>query len=237
MALKETLDQLERLQSLKEEIRLLQKDKQALYVDVEHQREIVEDVARRLEEANQQRLECQKQADSMEVKVKSAEEENEKLRIQLNTTKHQDDYDRIRNAIMSNTADISRWEDEELDLLDRIDELERKRAELEAQHENEKVKLQQIKDRVAEEAAEYERKIEGLKQEETQLRDEINQEVLTAYQRLISSRGTTVVVKLRNRVCQGCFTTLPKQIENELMREDEVIFCPNCGRILVLKED
>jgi len=237
MTLADTLQHLLRLQRLNDEAARHRRDKEALFKDVELQRAEVDRLAARTEEIKAQRQQAQKEADSLEVKIEAAEEESEKMRIQLNTTKHQSEYDTIRNSILSRQADVSRFEDQELQLLERVEGLEgeaRNNAELlDAAREE----LEDIQQRVAGEAQQYDQSIADLEDERRRLREGIDKEVLTTYDRLFASRGTSVVVMVKDRVCLGCHTTLPKQTENELMRGAEIIFCHNCGRILMLADE
>ena len=61
--------------------------------------------------------------------------------------------------------------------------------------------------------------------------------MLEVYRRVARERGDTALVMVRNRICQGCFTTVTKQTENELLRDEEVVHCHSCGRILMLTEE
>jgi len=236
MKLKQTFDQLIELQAINTGITRHQKDKDALHLDVDQQRRVAEDVAKRRDELKAQQLESLKKADALELKIREAEEENRKLQVQLNTTKRQADYDVIRNSILSRQADISRWEDEALELLQRVDDIRREAAELDKRLTDEKQALQQIEQRVAHETAEYDRRIGELTQQRDGLRGTINDGILQVYDRLARSRGVTAIVRVKKRICQGCFTSLPKQTENELMRGTEIVYCHNCGRMLMLDE-
>jgi hypothetical protein len=44
------------------------------------------------------------------------------------------------------------------------------------------------------------------------------------------------VVPVKDAVCHGCNVNLPPQLYNELFRYDSLKFCPNCQRIIYLKE-
>ncbi len=236
MKLRETLDQLIELQAINADIARHQRDREALHLDTDQQRRIVEDLATRRSETKAQQLESQKMADALEVKIRKAEDENARLKVQLNVTKRQADYDAIRNTLMSNQADISKWEDEALELLLRVDDLKREATELDAGLAAQKETLQQTEQRVGQQAADYDRRIGELTQQRDDLRKTIGSALLQAYDRLTRSRGVTAIVKVKKRICQGCFTSVPKQTENELMRGTELVYCHNCGRILVLDE-
>jgi predicted nucleic acid-binding Zn-ribbon protein len=52
------------------------------------------------------------------------------------------------------------------------------------------------------------------------------------YQRLFKHKGNNVVVGIDHGVCNGCHMQLSRQIVVSCQAEQEVIYCPNCGRIL-----
>jgi len=237
MSLKQTLDKLLLLQSLNRDLDRLSRDKAALQQDIDHQRSLLEQMRQERERLKNERVENQKKADSLELKIRETEQTNARLQVQLNTTKHQSEYDAVRKSIMSNMADISRWEDEELQLLERTDALRRQEAELDARLEAESEGLKRIEQSVAQDSADYERRMRELTERREHLRREIDPETLSIFDRIARSRGATAIVKVKGRICQGCYTSLPKQTENELMRGTRLVYCHNCGRILVLDEE
>ncbi|KIH75957.1 hypothetical protein SAMN05660860_02780 [Geoalkalibacter ferrihydriticus] len=54
------------------------------------------------------------------------------------------------------------------------------------------------------------------------------------YQLLMKRRGGTAVVEARQGACQGCNMQLPPQVYNSLFRQEEVMTCPHCNRLIFL---
>jgi predicted nucleic acid-binding Zn-ribbon protein len=52
------------------------------------------------------------------------------------------------------------------------------------------------------------------------------------YELLFSRRGGLAVVEIREGICQGCRVRVPPQLFNEIQRNERVIVCPNCQRML-----
>jgi len=217
-------------------IETLRRDLKALDRDVQAQQRFLAEKQRLAEQNRQQRLEAAKTADAAQIQISEAEQNNERLKVQLNVTKHQREYDAIRNKILSNTADISRWEDQALEALQRMDELDRQHERIAAEIADAERKLQQIKEQVAAQAADYRARIEKLEAERDALRSQVEPGIRDAYDRLVASRGTTALVEVKERICQGCYTRITKQTENLLMRDAELVYCPSCGRILMLPD-
>ena len=55
------------------------------------------------------------------------------------------------------------------------------------------------------------------------------------YERLREQRRGIAVVEARDGSCLGCNMSIPPQLYNNLFRGDELITCPHCHRILVLR--
>lgn len=61
--------------------------------------------------------------------------------------------------------------------------------------------------------------------------------VMKRYARLRDQRKGIAVVEARDGNCMGCNMHLPPQLYNTLYRADEVITCPHCQRILVMRHE
>ena len=52
------------------------------------------------------------------------------------------------------------------------------------------------------------------------------------YEMILSRRGGLAVVAVRDGTCQGCRIRIPPQLYNQIQRNDQVILCPSCQRML-----
>lgn len=57
------------------------------------------------------------------------------------------------------------------------------------------------------------------------------------YEKLRESRRGIAVVEARDGGCLGCNMQIPPQMYNNLFKGEEMITCPHCQRILVLKQE
>ncbi len=236
MDMKEQLNRLMLLQSTQKDIARARKDKADLQKDVKSRLNVIEQLEADIEKVHEERIANQKKGDALELNIQAKKEENHKLQIQLNTTKSQKDYDAIRKNILNNKADASKWEDEELEALEQVDSQKKKEAELKARISEEKNKLQDVKNAVKQSEKKYDADIEKLSEKKRRLREQIDTDLLSKYDQIANSSIRRALVKVKGRVCGGCFTQVPKQLENELMRRDKAVLCHNCGRILMLDE-
>ena len=61
---------------------------------------------------------------------------------------------------------------------------------------------------------------------------EIPRELLIKYRMLLEKRHGVAVARVINGVCQACNMNIRPQLYIELQKQDSLIACPNCNRIL-----
>ena len=236
MSVNNVLDMLEDLQGTNRQLELARKDQKALTKDVRNAEQRLEQKRQELEELKQEQTRVRRRASDCEAKIEKAEDEIERLEVEMNSTKNQSRYDAMAKSIRSHEADIQKWEDEELEALNRIDELSEEREQIEEDVERLEEELEETKERVEDERQSYDEKIEDLKERRREIRSELDDEALEAYDRLARGSDEQALAQVKNRLCMGCFTTITKQQENELLRGNELVFCQSCGKILKLTE-
>lgn len=81
----------------------------------------------------------------------------------------------------------------------------------------------------------YKSELAGLQKKENKITPDLDQEILFKFQRIIQ-RNTQGIVAVKNGVCQGCRMILPAQFANEVHKNEDILFCPYCSRILYYEE-
>lgn len=92
-----------------------------------------------------------------------------------------------------------------------------------------------INKEVSAEKAEIE-KIKGelfVKREE--LSRNLEQKVLSFYEKIRIWAGNTAVVPVKKQACYGCYMKLNDKTYSEVIKADEIVNCPHCGRILYIE--
>jgi len=72
----------------------------------------------------------------------------------------------------------------------------------------------------------------GRRQAREEAVQQVEQPTVDLYMRLLSGRKGLAVVGIKNGSCQGCFLALPPQLMQEVRRNDRVLTCSHCQRIL-----
>ncbi len=151
--------------------------------------------------------------------------------------KTQKEYQAVSKEITAARKQKAEMEEQTLQKIGRIDELKGEIAGLE---EN-RVALQAT---IAEQKAEVQARIDKLEEgiaKDTATRDEIvkglSSSVVRRYSLLREQRRGLAVAEAKGGSCLGCNMNLPPQLYNSLFRGDDLITCPHCQRILILRQE
>lgn len=60
--------------------------------------------------------------------------------------------------------------------------------------------------------------------------------VLSEYQKLLATKGGMALAEARGESCSGCYMSIPPQVFVNVKKNESIITCPHCGRILYYKE-
>jgi len=131
--------------------------------------------------------------------------------------------------------EIGEAEEEGLQLVERADELKARVDALDTEIAESEATFAEFSKNVDTESADAGKRLKELKAErESRLGMNLPPEVLDVYERLLQAREGVALAELDNRVCQGCFMTVPANVFVKLSRAVELVQCPSCDRILHL---
>lgn len=68
------------------------------------------------------------------------------------------------------------------------------------------------------------------------LANEIDNKVFGFYEKIRKWAKNTAVVPVKKQACYGCFMQLNSKTYTAVLKGDEIINCPHCGRILYIEE-
>lgn len=61
----------------------------------------------------------------------------------------------------------------------------------------------------------------------------LTERIRNRYERILKVKGDSGVANLIGDVCQGCFSRVPPQHAHEVRRNDSILTCEACGRIMI----
>jgi len=113
-----------------------------------------------------------------------------------------------------------------------IDAKEIDKEELNVTLEDVKKDSEEIRTSIEAEIAEIEKQrteVYGIKEK---LVSQMSQKILTFYEKIRKWAGNTTVVPVRKQACYGCFMRINDKTYAEVIKQDDIVTCPHCGRIL-----
>lgn len=209
--------------------------------DVEPERQMLQTklagTQARLDAAKLRQKQLESERKKLELDADAKKQLIEKYSIQQFQTKKNEEYRALAHEIEGCKAAIRKFEDEQLDLMEKA-EVVLKEVSLETQTVGElrKIVEKQISDLNAREKN-LEKDLAQLLEGRSQLLGAVDESVQTRYERLVRTKGDKVLVGIEHRVCGGCHMKLPTQIVVSCQGNQEIITCPNCGRILFYTRD
>ncbi len=69
------------------------------------------------------------------------------------------------------------------------------------------------------------------------MKEKIKRDLLVHYQRFYQRHNHNAVSKMANGVCQSCHVTVPSAKALFVRRGETIVYCENCGAILIYSED
>lgn len=149
----------------------------------------------------------------------------------------QKEYQAVNKEIASAKKLILEIEEQILTKIGLIDELKAELSTMEADlatlEKNIDIQKTEIKARIANEetsvAADAKNRTERIKS--------LPPGIFNRYEKLRAGRRGIAVAEARAGGCMGCNMQLPPQLYNSLHKGEELITCPHCQRILVLKQE
>jgi hypothetical protein len=159
-----------------------------------------------------------------------------KYEQQLVQIKNNKEYQALLHEIEGLKADIRMLEDKDLEVMEE--------EEKEAQRlEEEKLKIGKSRERLdsAEAAAREEfRRIEAdlaaVAESRKGVEAILDGDLHDKYDRIFRNKPRLAVVAVVKGSCQGCNMRLTPQILNDLQKDERILYCENCGRLIYLPE-
>ena len=111
----------------------------------------------------------------------------------------------------------------------KLDELNAKKSELDAN-------LETIKSDVDVKLANIETARRDVFAKKEKLVGEMNQKGLAFYQKIRRWAKNTTAVELKNQACMGCFMHVNDKVYADVIKGEEIVTCPHCGRILYMAQ-
>ncbi len=190
-----------------------------------------------LEKARLQVKQLESERKELELEVGTKKKEIERYSLQQFETRRNEEYRALQHEIDACKQAIVNIEDHELELMEQIETTQRRIAvAIEESAKTNKAVESEIAVLTARETN-LQKELTELENQRGHLANEVNEGARARYERLFKFKGENVVVGVQHGVCGGCHMRLPPQLLVHCQAEQEIVTCPNCGRILYYTRD
>jgi uncharacterized protein len=159
-----------------------------------------------------------------------------KSQEKLRSVKTNKEYQLLLKEIEDVKSKNSSIEDKMIECLDRIDEAEEIIAIKKDEYLQFSDRIKSEKQSIEHDAEIDKKKLDELDMDRKNVSGLIDAQLFKKYLVIKEQQEGLAVVPVKDAVCHGCNVNLPPQLYNELFRYDSLKFCPNCHRIIYLKE-
>lgn len=173
----------------------------------------------------------------LEIDVQSRKEMIDKFSVQQFQTRKNEEYRAFTHQIETCKTEISGLEDQELELMEKIDGAQKEVAAASKVAADIKRDIDSLLAGLAQREQALQKELSELQTNRDQLAGAVDDSLRQRYQRLFKHKGNSVVVGINHGVCNGCHMQLSRQIVVSCQADQEIFSCPNCGRILYYTPD
>ena len=168
----------------------------------------------------------------LEGEITAAESKISKYRDQMMSVKTNEEYRALQHEIEHAQQGIRKVEDEILNLMMEAEagQSELKAAEAHLKEDQQKVNTE--RKQLEEENKRDLGALEAYVKERKEIDASVSPDLISRYERVRKLRGGIGVAAARNEVCEICQVRIRPQVFQEIRRNDQIIACDACQRIL-----
>jgi uncharacterized protein len=172
-----------------------------------------------------------------EVEVGSIEAKISKYREQMMSVKTNEEYKAVQKEIEHAQGSIRRIEDDILNLMGEFESLQTEIKTAEANLKEDQRKVNQDRKELEKVNQQDVSALESYVRERREIEKAISEDLLPRYERVRKARGGIAVAQAKNYVCDVCKVRIRPQVFQEIQKNDQIIFCDACQRVLYSPEN
>lgn len=226
---------LEQLQEIDLQIDVLKKNQGGLHDEMNEIEQGLDAAREALAGLNARVAQLDQEKQGLEQNLAAEQDNIQRSETNMKEIKTNKEFQAVGREITSARKQVTELEEQILQKVSLIDELNGEIAEKAAV-------LEQLEQNSAQRRQEKQSEIDTLQQSidaDASRREEIVSELpaslIKRYTNLRQQRRGQAIAFARDGYCLGCNMNLPPQLYNTLYRADELISCPHCQRVLILK--
>lgn len=209
-------------------------------VVAKHEKSVAE-VRRELSVRHDELVECQKEADRLDLDLQGRTQNVNKLRDQLNTVRTNKEYAAVLTQLNTEKAESGELE---VRCMERLETVEKKKAEFSDEQAREREALERLEEarrHLQQTEQSFAARLKELVQQREAAAASLEPKIQTLFDRTsarFDGEAMARIVRTHPRrdefICNGCNMTVAAERYNAAMTRDDVHTCRNCGRILYI---
>lgn len=189
-----------------------------------------------LEKVKENLLTAQKNKRDRDKDLEAGGQRVEKLKARTSEIKTNKEYQALLKEIETAEQENKAIEDDILLLMEKIDAASAGIAAAEQRAREEEAAIQVEHKRHEADFAKIEEELKGAMKARQELIARIEPALFDQYEKLLVTKSGTAMAEARGESCSGCYMSIPPQVFVNVKKNENIITCPHCGRILYYKE-
>lgn len=220
------------LQDVMSQAKRLEDEKRKIPLEVEDLKSLFEEREAAFLAADQEFEELRKQRREKEREIEEERDKVEKAKSKLMSIKTNKEYYAMLKEIEGTRRTNTAREDELLSLLSKYEESEKRLAERKAELDEVTGKYRERMTEVEARMGSFDEDIGKILDRKRQVASMLDASLVRRFEVIFERREGLAIIAARNYSCTGCHMNISPQLFNMLQREDKILTCPNCNRIL-----
>jgi uncharacterized protein len=234
--LKEQIQLLEQLQEVDNQIDRYQNDLDRLPTEVQELARNLVVIRREMSEAREKSPEIEKELRRKESDLATEQEKIKRSERRLLAIKNQKEYNALSREVKLGKKVASEIEEAILNFMTEIESLKQTVDKKEKDYENFEKAFLKKKSESEVAGVQAKEALVSLGQERDKITSALERDLLKKYQTVRQARGSAIA-EVKNGSCTGCNIAIPAQLGIRVLKQEEMITCPSCQRILYVKPE
>jgi hypothetical protein len=235
--LREQLELLWELQKIDLELKSIQEEKDRYPKEMKKLDEKQKVERERIEKEKEKIESLEKTRRQKEGQLALEQEKIKRVEGKMFEVKTNKEYQALLSEIDSIKEANSRMEEEILQVMDEIEDLKKDLSKREKDAGVTLEKIETERKKLGEKMARDEKIWDGQVERRKVLSKQIESKLVKLYNTLKEKRQGVGVVGVKHETCQGCFVNVPPQMFIEVQKNNALVRCPHCNRILYWEGD
>lgn len=212
----------------------LKKERENLLCQIEEIKNSILEEKKKIESSKKNLSQLQIEKKNKEIDLDTKEEGIRKHLVELNAVKTNEAYRALVSEIEKDKLDKNQIEETILELMQKIEDLG--------------LEIKQREQTIKERETESQKEIKTLEEKLAKLLEELNEKgerkknylekmspsLLMRYEKIRENKDGLAVVPIEEQYCSGCRMLLPPYLINEVRKDQSIVSCEACSRILYL---